>query len=172
MSMFPLATVVGTGVGGSFSFLNIPQTYTHLRVHISGRSITGGGNNDLYHYFNNDAAGTSYDFHSQFGNGSTVVYEVGLNQPFMNFRAITSADSLANTNSVVILDVFDYANTTKNKVVRCNSGFDLNGSGRVSVTSGLWRNTAAITSWIFTPGFSAGSRATLYGITAATATGV
>jgi hypothetical protein len=46
--------------------------------------------------------------------------------------------------SVGIIDIHDYASTTKNKTVRIWTGDDRNGSGRTALSSGLWMNTSAI----------------------------
>jgi hypothetical protein len=52
----------------------------------------------------------------------------------------------ANTMAVMIVDVADYASTTKNKTLRIFSSHDQNGSGEVWLNSGLFNSTAAITS--------------------------
>jgi hypothetical protein len=43
-----------------------------------------------------------------------------------------------------IIDILDYANTNKYKTARSLRGYDANGSGNMSLISGLWMNTAAI----------------------------
>jgi hypothetical protein len=48
------------------------------------------------------------------------------------------------------MDILDYANTNKFKTTRTLTGSDLNGSGVVSLDSGSWRSTSAITSITFT----------------------
>ena len=47
-----------------------------------------------------------------------------------------------------IIDILDYASTSKNKTVRVLTGFDQNGSGNICLASGLWfrSSPAAITS--------------------------
>jgi hypothetical protein len=67
----------------------------------------------------------------------------------------------------VLIDILDYASTTKNKTLRGFTGADLNGSGNSNIVSGLWINTAAITSIQIiaeATAFKAGSTFALYGI--------
>ena len=61
----------------------------------------------------------------------------------------------------------NYANTTTYKTILGRWGSSANNQTRISV--GLWRSTAAITSFTITPslGIAAGSSFTLYGIKAA-----
>jgi hypothetical protein len=53
--------------------------------------------------------------------------------------------------SASIIDILDYANTNKYKTYRALTGIDKNGSGSIQLTSGVWRNTTAITSITITP---------------------
>jgi hypothetical protein len=69
----------------------------------------------------------------------------------------------------MIIDIHDYASTTKNKTVRSFFGHDRNGAGSVYLYSGLWMNTGAITSLSlgqanFSGTFDTGTVASLYGI--------
>jgi hypothetical protein len=66
-----------------------------------------------------------------------------------------------------VIDILDYANTNKYKTTRSFSGADNNGSGFVQFMSGLWMNTAAITSITILPNsdnFAQYSSFALYGI--------
>jgi hypothetical protein len=74
----------------------------------------------------------------------------------------------ANVFGTFIIDILDYANTSKYKTQRGLGGADLNGSGYISFNSGNWRNTNAITSISLTPlygsQFAQYSSFALYGI--------
>jgi hypothetical protein len=79
----------------------------------------------------------------------------------------TNGNDKSSIRSVFIIDIHDYASTTKNKTVRTFSGVDMNGSGLVYLTSGLWLNTAAVNSVLLKPDggdFDTGSSVALYGI--------
>ena len=66
---------------------------------------------------------------------------------------------------VLILDVHDYASTSKNKTIRSLNGNDQNGAGDIYLTSGLWLSTAAVTSLtLFTSANYLNTTFSLYGI--------
>ena len=48
------------------------------------------------------------------------------------------------SNSSLVLDVLDYADTNKFKTARALSGDDRNGNGYIALISTLWRSTSAI----------------------------
>jgi hypothetical protein len=63
----------------------------------------------------------------------------------------------------------DYASTSKTKVVRSIVGGDRNGGGRITLSSGLWNSTSAITSFKIitsTDNFAQYSALALYGVKA------
>jgi hypothetical protein len=70
--------------------------------------------------------------------------------------------------SAVVMDLLDYASTSKYKTGRCLYGYDMNGSGFVTLQSMVWLNTTAINSLTFTSAiggnFQQYSKASLYGI--------
>ncbi len=142
-----IATASGNGTSQSITFSNIPQTYTHLEIRGIGQAATS--TND-YGYngvrFNGDT-GTNYTRHGLFGtNNSTYAYAV----TGANFADIGNASylntSAASTVGVTIVSILDYTNTNKYKTVRALAGTDLNGLAAVGLHSGLWLNTAAVTS--------------------------
>lgn len=169
MTMTFIASGSGTGGSGAFSFQNIPQTFTHLQLRITAKSFTTS--NSLFHYFNVDAASTNYAQHYIMGDGANPYSGANINQPYFGMDLITQSTDTANIHGSLIIDVLDYTNTNKNKTVRVIGGWDLNGSGRIWMWSGLWRSTSAITRWDLTPGFTIASRADLYGITVSEQTG-
>lgn len=156
-----IATATGTGSSGTITFSSISSSYQHLQLRIFGDA---SANDWIYIRFNNDT-GTNYARHVLSGNGSTV-----------------SAGGLASTNATRIMempatttsglaggiiDIHDYASTTKNKTVRSFNGYDDNGSGYVYLMSVLWNNTAAINriDLVMASGnFSTDTRVALYGI--------
>jgi hypothetical protein len=48
----------------------------------------------------------------------------------------------------MVIDILDYANVNKYTTIRVLGGADLNGSGAINLVSGLWMNTAAVTSFL------------------------
>lgn len=167
-------TTVGAGTASSITFSSIPQTYTHLQIRFSAQSNdtanSGLGNNRLNGYFNADETATNYYSHYLIGNGSTAVADA---EQVAKWAGDCTRNSSAGWGTVVI-DILDYTNTNKFTTTRCLTGWSNNdavdGNGSVRIVSGLWRNTAAITSIKIAPeaavNFKQYSRFDLYGVKA------
>lgn len=176
MSMVWIASAtVGAG-GGGINFTSIPQTFTHLQIRLVGRA-NSSGLPTMYTGFNGDifAGSTNNASHTLVGDGATVSSVVTSLQAQMN---LFIGNYIPNTTTstiqaALIMDVLDYSNTNKNKTIRALMGWDANGSGKVTLNSGLWTNTAAVTRIDMVPdgNFLQGSRVDLYGITTSSATG-
>jgi hypothetical protein len=148
----------------SVSFTSIPSTYKHLQLRYLARDNAGATLRDMNLRLNNDT-GTNYAFHFLRGSGAAVSVSAGTS--FSSIQAndiLTGAGSTANIYGVGIIDIHDYASTTKNTTVRWFSGNDQNGSGYASLSSGLWMNTAAVDRIDITQTFAAGTVFSLYGI--------
>ena len=170
-----IATVlVGSGGSSSISFTSIPSTYKHLQVRGIARSTrTDFAIDQLYTRFNSDS-GSNYAWHWLNGTGATANTDAGTSATIMNLGwfATNASASVTNAFGGFVIDVLDYANTSKYKTVRTLIGNDLNGggspfTGNVSLISGLWQNTAAITTISFDPSaadFAQYSQIALYGI--------
>lgn len=155
-----IATVtVGGGGSSSISFTSIPATYTHLQIRGISKMSSGAS---LYMQLNSDT-GSNYARHYLNGNGSTV--GAGANSSFTNMFAGTTANA-TSTFGANVIDILDYTNTNKYTTSRSLSGADSNGSGFVQFFSGLWMNTAAVTTITITgdSNFDQYSQFALYGI--------
>jgi hypothetical protein len=147
-----IATVtVGSGGASSITFSSIPSTYTHLQIRGIYRSNYAGLADNLAVRFNSDT-GANYAEHIVRGDGSIVtVY----GDPNMTFWIATfdqpAATAGANVFGVDVIDILDYANTNKYKTARNLSGRDNNGDGGVSLSSGLWQSTSAISTILLYP---------------------
>lgn len=174
MTMQFIATAAPSGTN-QVTFGGLPQTFTHLQLRVFGRGTTSFADGlTLYLRFNSDSA-TNYAHHQLFGNGTSAFSTGNINTNNMDASQVF-ADSSASSNiyGVTITDILDYANTSKNKVIRTIGGWDGNSTrGRATLASGLWRNTNAITSIdaIIDGGWVSGSRLDLYGITTSEVTG-
>jgi hypothetical protein len=160
-----IATVTAAGGESSISFTSIPSTYVSIQVRGISRRSTGINHSVLIR-LNNDTS-ANYTRHGLDGNGSTVTATGNTGMTFMNWFSGNGGTNLANQFGAGIMDLHDYASTTKNKTVRAWGGFDANGSGVVSLYSGLWLSTAAVNSvTLFFGGdaVAAGSTFSLYGI--------
>ena len=168
-----IATVTAAGGESSISFTSIPSTYKHLQIRYIARnsSALSAFSTSPLITFNSDTA-SNYAEHYLQGNGSAAsAVGSGTGNPGIQL----AATSLRNTSSsgifgACIVDVIDYASTTKNTTVRYFGGVDTNTADtawRVTLGSGVWLSTAAVTSLQLYPGTStwlAGATFSLYGI--------
>ena len=140
-------TTVGSGGTSSVTFSSIPSTYTHLQIRWlaqSSNSATAADN--LAFRFNSDT-GANYTRHYIDGNGAVAT--AGANTGVTQAYALCAQTSPTYPSAFGggVLDILDYTNTNKNTTTRALSGADFNGTGGlIMFTSGLWLNTAAITS--------------------------
>jgi len=166
-----IATVtVGSGGASSIEFTSIPSTFAHLQVRVLARSTASDTNNDMRMQLNGDT-GSNYAYHLLAGDGgSASAFGIASqSNPTVVYRAMTAANATASVFGASIIDIMDYASTSKNKTVRGFGGHDRNGAGVVSLNSVLWDSTSAIASIKLTTSasnFAQYSTAALYGIRA------
>jgi hypothetical protein len=163
-----LATVtVPSGGLATITFAGIPNTYKHLQIRAIARCTFAADILDTYMTFNSDST-TSYRTHQLRGNGaSATASDLGASTSSQVF--VVPGTSIASSIfSGAIIDILDYANTSKNKTIRSLNGNDANGSGNIFFRSSLWINTSAINSLSIaaqaTSSFTEYSQFTLYGI--------
>ena len=147
------------GVGGttSVTFGSIPSTYTHLQIRVYG--IVAAGVTNLAVQFNGDTA-ANYWWHQLYGTGAAPgANNAGTLGSFMYMPPSSSQPS------AMVLDVLDYTNTNKYKTMRGIGGVHTNAAGQVSLNSGMWNSTAAITSiTLYGATYAQYSHFALYGI--------
>jgi hypothetical protein len=119
----------------------------------------------MHYNLNSDATATNYYFHRLYGNGTSVSAGAANTDQLCWALDTPTTSSFYGTG---IIDIIDYASTTKYKTTRTLFGWDTNGStGWVGLASSLWSNTAAVTTLklIASDGnWTAGSTFALYGI--------
>ena len=139
---------------GSATFSSIPQTYTDLVVVVNVSASQSPVNGALR--FNNDT--TNYSSTRITGDGTSATSTRDANDDVLRTGVVS-------TDSVVISQVFDYANTTTYKTVLSRAG---GASDRVAAFVGTWRSTAAITTLaVLNLNYPIGTTFKLYGIEAA-----
>lgn len=145
-----IATATGNGSSGTITFSSIPSTYSSLQIRARMRNTTAATTaSSLRVRFNGDST-SSYAHHTLSGDGSAAAATGTSPQGYINVANCNPCDSVAsNIMGVSIIDLHDYTSTTKNKVSRALSGADSNAvdtTFKIVLSSGLWVNTAAITS--------------------------
>lgn len=160
-------TILGSSAT-SVAFTSIPSTYKHLQIRASARTDRALGVDSFTLRLNSDSANNYYS-HLLFGNGSAVTAtSLGANNIIYAGRT-TDSSNTANAFAQNLVDILDYALTTKNKTIRSLFGADtVGGYPWQGIHSGVWNSTAAITRIDVLPGvgpnFVTGSRFSLYGI--------
>lgn len=162
VSFDSIATATGTGSSNVITFSDIPSTYQHLQIRSIARSTVSGNNIGIT--FNNDTS-ANYSRHLLGGNGSSIFGGSGASENSITIEDVTADSGTgSNTMGVAIIDIHDYAVTTKNKTVRALSARENNGSGAIKVSSGLWINTSAITTISITANLSNFTTATIFAL--------
>jgi hypothetical protein len=149
-----IATTILGSSSSTITFSSIPQTFTHLQIRIMARpdnvsdgSLTLNGN-------------TGTRTHQLYGTGASALAGDSASQGFIDAGGVSTSFP-----AVYVIDILDYKNTNKTKVVRDLFGYDANGSGRVGLCSILYNFTSAVTSLSFTGrSYAANSSFALYGI--------
>ena len=134
-------TTVGTAVS-SITFSSIPSTYRHLQIRVMVNPSFG---DDLRLQLNGDTTAANYYTHYLVGTGSAASAS-GASTYYSGLGLGYNDAALASSFGVHIIDILDYANTSKNTTVRTLRGADYNTSGQITLLSGLWMNTAAVSS--------------------------
>ena len=129
----------------TFTFGNIPQTYTHLQLRLFGQTNTAStGFNGLNLYFNTDNTSGNY-YRSYNIVGATTGTPGGGGSTGNAIGYLNGGNSLSSAYGISIYDIFNYTNTDTKKSVKNISSADNNGSTSYNIFgSMLWSSTAAI----------------------------
>ena len=159
----PIATTTISGSSTNTVTFNSIGGYTDI---VAVLELTTTGAAASYYClmrFNSDS-GNNYSYTNLSGSGATAISDRGSNQSGI----YTSYAQVINPNRVISnISIQNYSNNTTNKTVLVRSNSP---DSNVSAMVQLWRNTAAVTSIVFTTtanNFGAGSILTIYGIAAA-----
>jgi hypothetical protein len=159
--------VLGTSAA-SVTFSSIPQTYKHLQIRAVVRSAQTSNTDALLVKLNGTTTG--YGTHRLLGTGSSVQSEWNPDAAKWEFNFFPGNTASANVFKAAIIDLLDYASTSKNKTARVLHGVHepTEPTTRINLDSGLWANLSAVSSIAFTQNSGSniltGSRFSLYGI--------
>lgn len=159
-----IATVTLGSNATSVTLSSIPTGYKDIQIRYSAKN-TGAGITDAYLTINGDGGG-NYNKHWIFTFDGQGPYN-STNETALSLGYTYGSD--ANVYVSGKIDIPDYASTSKLKTLRYFNGNEktsgANGTSTIVWGSGLWRNTAAITSVTITSAtMVAGSTFELYGI--------
>ena len=158
---------VGAGGSATVTFSSIPSTYQHLQVRALARCATATVVRNITLRINSDT-GANYTTHYLYGDGASALATADISAAYMYAGIAAGASANASVFGANVMDILDYANTSKNTTLRNLRGVDNNGSGTVYLVSGLWNNTAAVSTLTLAveggANFSEYSSFALYGI--------
>ena len=148
------ASVTFSGLGTSAA------AYKHLQLRIVAKSGSTFSSSHLR--FNSDS-GANYSVHELYGSGSAV----GSLNNFSLTRMVNMSPlpATANVFGAAVIDILDFASSSKNKTVRSFRGF-ADSVPNLELVSGAWYSTASITNieLLTDYTFATGSRFSLYGL--------
>ena len=159
-----LATyTVPSGGVSSITFNGFPTggQYSHLQIRGISRTDRATYNTDNFTMRINSDSGSNYSWHQLNSPPNTSTSTVGAAggasaSLIYGFSTATSVETGIFGGSVI--DILNYASTSKYKTVRALTGADTNGqasgyAGYVSFNSGLWMNTSAVNSITLYPDY-------------------
>jgi hypothetical protein len=151
------------------TFSSIPGTYQHLQIRYLAKQSTSGSFGTSIDIRLNDVTATNYTRHNLYGNGAAVTSDGATALTSVRCLSIGCESSTANIFGIGIIDIHDYASSSKRKTITMSGGWDNNGSGVVGLNSGVLSSNTAVTSISigignFSTNFKAGSTFALYGI--------
>ena len=166
-----LATyTVPSGGVSEVTFSGIPTggQYSHLQVRYISRGTASGNSGNGILRFNSDT-GSNYSCHLLWGDGSSAFGAAYTSQTFIYTDAIAFSSTASGIFTAGVVDILDYASTSKYKTVRILSGNEVNSAytNYMGLTSGLWMNTSAVNSVTLLPSsgnFAQYTQISLYGI--------
>ena len=157
-------TLATTAASVTFTGLGSYTNYKHLQIRYVAKN-TSNAIGTIFTTFNSDT-GNNYATHRLFGTGSTVTSDASTSRA--NLYTGNTEDS-ASSFAGGIIDILDFASTSKNTTTRTLTGI-AQSSSVVGLHSGVWLNTNAVTTITLTPNelsFDTGSRFSIFGIKAA-----
>ena len=146
----------------SIEFTSIPQTFTDLVIVTSVRNSGIGVSNNLFFRFN--GLDTNRSYRMLYGTGTQAL---NTSDTKLELGQIPASGATANTFSNGEVYVSNYSGSQDKSMSISNVRENNLAAARLSISAGLWANTAAITSVLFTVGSDnlvAGSTISLYGV--------
>lgn len=137
---------VGSGGASYAEFTSISGTYKHLQIRAIARDTDGATGQGAFWIQCNSDTGFNYSWHRVYGDGSTATAGSVSSTTAILAGINSRSGNASNIFAATTVDILDYSNTNKYKTVRGLSSNETNSLGYSGLHSGLWMNTAAITS--------------------------
>jgi len=140
-----IASATGTGASGVITFSSIPATYKSLQIRGIARCDTAGVAQGKIRVTANGDSSALYAWHTL----EKTVTTSGISQTYIQAAegGFPFAGHQTDYFGSIILDINNYASTTQNKTFRMFNGFVIPADAAfVSISSGLYKSTSALTS--------------------------
>ena len=154
----------------TFSGLGAYTDYQHLQIRMTVRGSQGTNATQSFMYFNSDTTFANYASHALRGPDSSVTSTaiLGTLGGVAFVTRHSAANETANAFSPGVIDILDFADTSKNTTARILAG-NAGAEQRIDLVSGVYLQTSAVTSITIEEQFSgtnfvAGSRFSLIGV--------
>lgn len=169
IAMQPIFTqTVGAGGAATVVFNNIPQTFTDLKLEISGRTQEATLNSSASFYFGLDSLHSNTRLYGYYNGGSATGSDRGSGASSITLGNVNGASATASAFSSASIYVPNYTGSNFKSAIIDNV-MESNTQNIVfqAIISGLWRSSSAVTLFGIScnNGWAAGSTFTLYGIT-------
>lgn len=161
-----IAKTVLTGTQADVTFSDIVGTYTDLVLLISAR-VTGSASRSESTFIQLNGTATNYSYRYIQGSGSAASGSNASSTTALYIGETPQSIATSNTFSNALLYFPNYSASTNKTINMDNVQEDNQTAAYITSSTGLWSNTAAITSiriYGNASSFAAGSRFDLYGI--------
>lgn len=156
-----------TGTAATVTLSSIPNTYTDLKVVVSGRGASsGGGTSGAWDNFTIKFNGSSSNYSARWLNNTDGSTNSGSSSSLI-YSFSTYSGATANTFANCEFYIPNYASSNYKSVSADNAPSNNATAIVIGITAGLWSDTSAITSITFTlatGSWAANSNFYLYGI--------
>jgi hypothetical protein len=159
-------TLTSSASSVTFTGLGAYSDYKHLQIRAVGRTDADGS---LWVQLNNDT-GSDYARHTLLGQGSSVISNAASSQGFINFNNVfvgNTEDANSSIFGSAVVDFLDFASASKKTTLRALGGSVHAGYTAINLSSGLWNNTASVTTiklYYSASNFVSGTRFSLFGV--------
>jgi hypothetical protein len=158
------SATVGSGGASSFAFSSIPQTYTDLKLVVSGRVSGSGTDFHLNVYLNGSTSG--YTARAVYGTGTAAGSYSSAVAGYSG--SLMGSSGTANVFGCAEVYIPNYTSSNYKSYSVDNVTENNSTTVRTDVLGGLWSNTAAVSSMTVTTddgtAFVQYTTASLYGI--------
>ena len=157
---------------GTYTFTGLVDSYAADYTHLQVRMLCRGNNpnNNLgssFVNFNNVTTGSSYNWHTIHGDGSSASVSTNNSQSEIKFGSwYTKVNDTAGRYGSAIMTIYNAFSTSLYKTVSSTTVGISTGGTEVGLQFGLWQNTNAIDQIELDDGtnsWAAGTRFSLYG---------